>query len=167
MAHRTLVVAARETSRRERLRRGRATSMKMIKVNIRGRLSREDREERRRLEEAALDCREDVEKSLACLRQVTFYIDDLVLDPRHIKDAKYMAWEMALDLFLKELKHMVHYSIKPTRRDVRLVDKLIRMLSQMRIAECVMEQTQVRWGLEDGLSFLLEDTNKRFRKMGL
>lgn len=165
LANRTVVKAARLISRRERMRKGKLTSMKLIKSSIRGRLRLEDREERRRLEQAAIESREDVERSLLCLRQVTLYIDDVVL--YHNKDAKYRAWEMALDLFLKELKHMVHYSIKPRRRDVKMVDKLIRMLQQMRIAEKSTEQVQIRWGLEDGLSYLLEDANRRFRRMGL
>ena len=95
------------------------------------------------------------------------YLDDLVFDPRFVKDAKHKAWEVALEVFISELRNMVHYSIKPSREEVRTVDKLMRMLSQMRIAESEMEQIQVRWDLEDGLTHLLEDANRKFRRMGI
>ncbi len=167
LANQTMVKAGRVTSRRERARRGRMTSMMAIKRRIRGQLRRGDAEARRGLEVAAVECKEDVEQSLLCLHQCTFYLDDLLLNPKVVKDAKYRAWEVALDLFLEELKNMVHYSIKPRRKDIKLVDLLIRMLSQMRIAESMVEQVEVRWSLQDGLANLLEDANKKFRRMGL
>ena len=139
----------------------------MIKMEVRGRLRKEDERERRGLRLAAASYREDVEKSLMILRQVTFYLDDLVFDPRFVKDAKHKAWEVALEVFISELRNMVHYSIKPSREEVRTVDKRLRLLSQMRIAETEMEQIQVRWDLEDGLTHLLEDANRKFRRMGL
>ena len=164
-AHRLIVRAARTTSRRERMRKGKMTSMKSIMLRIRGELRRRDEEERRFLEEAIRNCKENVEKSMACFDQVLIYIDDIVI--KSFRDAKYKAWEMVLDVFLKEVKNMVHYSIMPTREEIRTVDLLIRMLSQMRIAESITEQTQLRWGLEDGLTHLLEDANVRMRRMGL
>ena len=167
LANQEMVRAGRLTSRRERARKGRMTSMMAIKRRLRGQLRRGDAEARRGLEVAAVECKEDVEQSLLCLHQCTFYLDDLLLNPTVVKDAKYRAWEVALDLFLEELKNMVHYSIKPRRKDIKLVDLLIRMLSQMRIAESMVEQVEVRWNLQDGLANLLEDANKKFRRMGL
>ena len=167
LANQEMVRAGRLTSRRERARKGRMTSMMAIKRRLRGQLRRGDAEARRGLEVAAVECKEDVEQSLLCLHQCTFYLDDLLLNPKVVKDAKYRAWEVALDLFLEELKNMVHYSIKPRRKDVKLVDLLIRMLSQMRIAESLTEQVEIRWNLTDGLAHLLEDANKKFRRMGL
>ena len=166
-ANKMTVKAARLTSRRERERRGKLTSMKAIKRRIRGQLRRGDAEERQRLEVAAVECKEDVERALACLHDCTYFLDDIVVKSEFMKDAKYRAWEVALDTFLAKLRDMMHYSIKPRRKDDVMVDLMIRMLQQMRIAECMTEQMQVRWKLRDSLIDLLDDANKRFRRMGL
>ena len=166
-AHKVSMVAAKMTSRRERDRKIRMTSMKAIKKRIRGQLRRGDAGERRRLERAAVECKEDVETALASLHECTFFLDNMMVRSEFVKDAKYKAWEMALDQFLVSLKDMVHYSIKPRREDEKMVNLMIRMLSQMRIAETMTEQMRVRWNLRDSLINLLDDANKRFRRMGL
>ena len=166
-ASRILHNLTKVASRRERIRKGRMTSMKLFKMIICGKLRYEDAMEEKRLEQAAIDCQEDVEKSLECLKEVKIFIDDLVVSPRLNKDAKYEAWKYALNTFIEELKKMAHYSIKPSREENETVDMMIRMLEQMKIAEGIREQTEIRWGLTDGLTYLLEHANKKMRRLGL
>ena len=87
MAHTVSVEAAKMTSRRERARKIRMTSMKAIKKRIRGQLRRGDAGERRKLERAAVDCKEDVERALTCLHECTFFLDDILVKSEFVKDA--------------------------------------------------------------------------------
>lgn len=167
LAHRVVVAASRQTARRERARRGKLSSMKMIKWRIRGELRQEDREDRRRLEAANKGNRSEVRRALKCLEEATAYLDIVVKNPRLIRDRRYRMWERSLDSFLSEMRSMMEYKLEPGHYEIDILELLIWRLGQMKISEYLVSQVEVRFKLKDAVKNLFEDTEKRFRRMGM
>ena len=164
---RRLAISSRLLSRRERARRGRATSMRLIKAGLLGELLRGDQEDRDYLNRAARENKVDVERALTCLREATQYMDDVVENPNLRINARYRHWEISLDQFLLATREMMEVRKKPKMFDTRLIDNLAWRLSQMKIHECLSEQIMMRWKLEEALRHLFDDTEERFRMAGL
>ena len=142
------------SSRRERARTCRLTSMRMVRIRLAGKLRREDKADNLRLNQVVKDCEEDMEDSLRCFREATMYLDDVALNPRLIRDTKYRLWTRALDFFLLEMKTTVNFSEKPGKYNLDIVELLISRLCAMRINEMVSEQIMVRLSLEDAMQSL-------------
>ena len=166
-AHRTIVVASRLRSRRERARRGRLSSMMMMKIRLRGKLRREDREDKRRINRANSGNRREVSRALKCLEEATLYLDIVVQNPRLIRDQKYRKWERSLDFFLSEMRSMMEYKLEPGQYEVDILELLIWRLAQMKISEYLTSQGEVRTKLMKAVENLFEDTQRKFRRMGL
>ena len=166
-AFKGLVVASRSRARRERARQGKLSSMKMMKWRIRGKLREEDREDRRKLEEANKGNRNEVRRALKCLEEATVYLDIVVQNPRLVRDSKYRRWERSLDYFLAEMRSMMEYKLEPRQYEVDIVELLIWRLSQMKISEYLASQVEVRVKLMNAVGNLFTDTGKKFRRMGL
>ena len=165
--HKVLVVASRSRAGRERARRGKLSSMKMMKWRLRGKLREEDREDRRELARANRGNREEVRRALKCLREATVHLDIVVQNPRLIRDRNYRMWERSLDYFLSEMKSIMEYKLEPGHYEVDIVELLIWRLSQMKISEYLEPQREVRTKLMNAVGNLFGDTEKRFRRMGL
>ena len=166
-AHKDLVVASRSRARRERARRGKLSSMKMMKWKLRGKLRQEDREDKRRLSEANRGNRNEVRRALKCLQEATVYLDLVVQNPRLIRDVQYRRWERSLDYFLAEMRSMMEYKLEPQAYEVDIVELLIWRLSQMKISEYLRSQVDLRVKLMNAVGNLFVDTERKFRRMGL
>ena len=142
------------SSRRERARRSRITPRKLIKHILAGRLRRGDEEGIKKLDEVTLGNREELAKCLACLREATMYMDDIVHNPRLTRDLHYKMWSSALDLFITEIRSMISCKQKLDRYDIDIIELLIAKLSQMRISEMSTEQVGIRLSLEDTMESL-------------
>ena len=166
-AHKAIVVASRPRSRRERARVGRLSSMMMMKTKLRGKLRREDKEDRRKINRANAGNKREAKRALKCLEEATLSLDIVVQNPKLIRDRKYMKWERSLDFFLAEMRSMVEYKLEPGQYEVDILELLIRRLSQMKISEHLAAQEEVRNNLMDAVGNMFEDTERKFRMRGL
>jgi hypothetical protein len=166
-AHKTIVVASRPRSRRERARVGRLSSMMMLKTKLRGKLRREDKDDRRKINRANAGNKREAKRALKCLEEATLSLDIVVQNPKLIRDRKYMKWERSLDFFLAEMRSMVEYKLEPGQYEVDILELLIRRLSQMKISEHLAAQEAVRNSLMDAVGNMFEDTERKFRMRGL
>ena len=166
-AHKMLVVASRLRARRERARRGKLSSMMMLKMRLRGKLRKEDSEDRKQIDRANGVNRREVRRALKCLEEATVYLDIVVQNPRLIRDQKYRKWERSLDYFLSEMRSMMEYKLAPGQYEVDILELLIWRLSQMRITEYLVSQENLRTKLMSAVGNLFEDTQRKFRRMGL
>ena len=116
--------------------------------------------------------KENIAKALACLREVTMYIDDMVLNPRLVRDQKYKVWASALDNFITEVKSTVSFQggdPRLFRQNEDIVEVVISMLSQMRLNEVLVEQIEMRLSLEDTVRSLFDlrlTHEKKIRMIG-
>ena len=157
------------SSRRERARKSRMTPRKLIKHILAGRLRKGDEEGIKKLDEVTLGNRERLAECLACLREATMYMDDIVHNPRLTRDLHYKMWSSALDLFITEIRGMISCKQKLDKYDIDIVELLISRLSQMRINETTTEQVGVRLTLEDTMESLFNlaiGQRVRLRKTG-
>ena len=166
-AHKMLVVASRLRARRERARRGKLSSMMMLKMRLRGKLRKEDSEDRKQIDRANGVNRREVRRALKCLEEATVYLDIVVQNPRLIRDQRYRKWERSLDYFLSEMRSMMEYKLAPGQYEVDILELLIWRLSQMRITEYLVSQENLRTKLMSAVGNLFEDTQRKFRRMGL
>ena len=169
MVIRRMTTWSSQTSRRERARKIRMTSRRMFRHRLNGKLRREDLEDIRELDRVVKECRGDFEISLRCLREATFYVDDLVVNPKLVKDLRYRVWAQALDCFLSEMRSLVEMKERPRIPDTDIVESLIWRLSMMRINETLEEQMEVRQSLEDAVESLFtlkKNQRKRLRTTG-
>ena len=155
--------------RRERQRKIKLTSLRMMTTRVNGRLKQGDREDIELLNKEVEKSKGDFEVSLRCLAEATYYVDDLVFNPKLVKDLKYVVWTRALDCFISEMRRLVECNRAPSHLDVDIVDTLIWRLSLMRINETVSEQVEVRLNLEDAMKSLFElkiSQKKKLRMTG-
>ena len=165
---RQLAILSRLSSRRERMRRGKMTSMRMIQERLRGQLRREDNDDIAMLNRTVKACREDIDKSMECLKEATVYMDDVITNPRTIRDNKYKLWTRALDAFLTEMKGMVEYEAHPGNYTVDILELLISRLGQMCLNERMAEQARIRFCLEEMMETLfIINPRQRYRMIGL
>ena len=161
--HKQLVRSSSLLSRRERSRRGRVTSMRIIRKRLLGRLKAEDERDIEKLDRASIRDKEDMARSLKCLREATFFLDKLLESPRLIMNAKFKRWELALDSFLSEARLMMDYRRVPVYCDSDGLDMLIRRIEHMRLGEALREQREVRYRLEDSLDYLFDGARQSLR----
>ena len=152
-------------ARRERQRRVKLTSRKRVKMILDGRLRRGDRRDIRDLDKVVRANRGDFELTLRCLKEATGYVDDVVMSPKLIRDAKYMWWSQTLDKFLTEMRSLVEMNRRPAISDTEIIETLITRLSMMRIYETLGEQTEVRLSLEDTVESLFSLKWSQRRKL--
>ena len=134
-----------------------------------GKLKEGDGESIRKHDEVTLGNREELAKCLACLREATMYMDDIVHNPRLTRDLHYKMWSSALDLFITEIRSMVSCRQKLEKYDIDIIELLISKLSQMRINEITREQVGIRLTLEDTMESLFNlalGQRVRLRKTG-
>ena len=160
------------SARRERARKGRISSRKMMMKLLAEQFKEGDRADLREIDNAMAGCKEDISRALTCLREVTRYLDDMVLNPKLVRDQKYRVWSAALDHFIMEVRNTISYrggdpSLFQRSEDV--VEMIIAKLSQMRLNEVVVEQMEMRLSLEDSVRslFNLRITHeKKIRMIG-
>ena len=141
------------------------TPRKWIRARLSGRLREEDLEDVCKLEKVVDDCKGDFEDSLRALREATYYVDDLVVNPRLLKDVRYRVWSRALDCFITEMRCLVDVNKDPIISDSAIIDMLIWRLSMMRIHETMQEQVEVRLNLEDAVVSMFSLKKKHMRKL--
>ena len=154
-------------ARRERERKGKMMSRRMLKHHLDGELRKGDARDIVKLDKVVKECKGDFEVSLRCLREATYYVDDLCLIPGLAKDLRYKVWARALDCFLTEMRSLVEMKKNPVIPDADIVEMLIWRLSMMRINETLEEQVEVRLSLEDAMEslFILKKNQKRKLRM--
>lgn len=104
---------------------------------------------------------------MRCLREATFFLDDVVLNPKLVRDASYKMWQRSLDFFLMEMRTLVDYKTQPGQYEVDILECLIARLGQMRINEALDEQIILRLNLQDVVKTLFSVTrSQRCRLMG-
>ena len=130
--------------------------------NLVGRLNEEDRRDLRELNKATIDSQEDIVKSMNCLREATVYMDDVLHNPKVVKNLQYRMWVQTLDSFLSEMKSMVSYKTEPGQYEIDILELLIMRLSLLRIREQVTEQSVVRTSLAEMVKSVFS-LNKRQR----
>ena len=155
---------SRMSLRRERARRIKATSRKSVYNRLAGVLRRGDREDIQKLDKLVSDNRGDIRRTMTCLREATLYLDDVVLNPRLIRDARYKMWKMSLDFFLTEMRVMMDYR-HPGKYEVDVLECLITRLGQMRISEQLDEQIVMRYNLEDVVKTLFQVSRTQKHRM--
>ena len=153
--------------RRERQRTIKLTSRRFMMTRLNGRLRQGDQKDVEKLNIEVEKSKGDFEVSLRCLAEATVYVDDLCLNPKLIKDLKYVVWARALDCFISEMRRLVECKRPPGKLDLDIVDNLIWRLSMMRINETINEQVEVRTNLEDAIRslFTLKISQKRRLRM--
>ena len=161
-----LAISSRLSARRERQRRGRATSMRLIRSSLLGKLKTGDRKDKEYLDRAARRCEEDVVQVLKCLKEATQYLEDAMDNPNLRINNGFRHWNISLDQFLLQMRKMVEYPTFPANRDENIIDHLVWRLSQMRIHEVLSEQMLMRWKLEDALKVLFDGMEEKFKMMG-
>jgi hypothetical protein len=145
------------SARRERARKGRISSRKMMMKRLAGQFREGDRADLREIDDTMAESKEDISRALTCLREVTMHLDDMALNPRLVRDQKYRVWAAALDHFIMEIRNTISYrggdpSLFQYNKDV--VEMIISRLSQMRLNEVVVEQMEMRLSLEDAVRSL-------------
>ena len=153
-------------ARRERKRRNMMMSTNRFIGRLAGRLNEGDRRDLRNLHKASADSQEDIVKSMNCLREATVFMDDVIHNPKVVRNLRYRMWVKTLDSFLTEMRSMVSYTTVPGNYEVDMstchyttlhyeeqyqtdiLELLIEKLSMLRIREVNCEQAAVRTNLE-------------------
>ena len=158
---------SRMSLRRERARKIRASSRKSVYNRLAGLLRKGDRDDIQKLDKVVTDNKGDIKRTMRCLREATFYLDDVVLNPKLIRNARYKSWQRALDFFLSEMRDLVEYKNCPGQYEVDILECLITRLSLMRINETLDEQIILRINLEDVVKTLFSvSREQKCRLMG-
>ena len=92
-------------------------------------------------------------------------LDDMLDNPRFVRDARFKLWERSLDSFLSEMRSMINYSEEPGQYSVDILELLIFRLSRLRISERLEEQRIVRFTLEDVIKNLFTVSRLQKRRM--
>lgn len=164
---RKLALWSMMSQRRERVRTIRITSRKSIYHRMVGSLRRGERKDIRRLNKIVADNKGDIRRTMMCLREATLYLDDVVLNPRLVRDARYKMWKRSLDFFLTEMRFMMDYRKHPGKYEVDILECLISRLGGMRINESLDEQIIMRFSLEEVVKTMFQLSRaQRHRLMG-
>ena len=159
------------SSRREKRRKIRNTSMNLLRRRVIGSFQEEEREELRRLGGVS-DNRGDLIEAMMCLKEAAEYINIMIRHPFMMGTPRYRNWSIALDKFLQEMRNMVDYRKPPGHHPMEVEDILIKKLMAMKIHEDSAAQKEVRYKLEDAMGCIFEPRSPspasvRKRLMGL
>ena len=149
-------------ARRERLRRGRITSLRMLTRKNVGWLFKEESKDIRHLDKVVRDNGGDWNQAMECLNDATLYMEDVLTDPRPFSKAQRLRrriWHRILDDFLSHLRNII--SLKRMEDTTRItmidvVDMLAHNLRVLKLHECDSLQSMVRFRLEDALELLFD-----------
>ena len=150
---------SRSLARRERARRGRLTSVKLMMTRVAGKLWREHERDIENLDLLVASHGEDMKRALHCLDAATVYMDDVYTDPRPVSKSekrKKREWSWALDSFISELRTVVSYRRCPGYYNINVVDLLAFRLDKMRLNERTGLEMAVRYKLEDTMEILFD-----------
>ena len=171
-ALKTMAKMTSSRARRERTRKLKVTSMKMMRAKVLGKLSQEDLRDQDELIKLAEDNQEDSGQALRCLKEASGYLDDIVINPTKRGDTRYTAWADALDSFLHEMRIAVEEEAISNQLDEQMLSMLTWRLYMLKIREYLDEQAQIRMLLIDTLESLFENARERLnrsrgRRMGV
>ena len=143
------------SARKERKRKGRNTSLNLLRRRIVGTFQKEEKEDLERLGGVSED-KGDLVKALACLQEATLYIDIMIKHPFMMGTPRYRNWSTELDRFLSDMRNLVDYRKTPEQHDSEVEEILIWRLKGMKIHEDSAAQKEVRFKLEEAMQRLFD-----------
>ena len=146
----------KSSSRRERKRKGRNLSIKLMKAKLVESLRREEMEDFQNLDEVTAGNREDLIQALVCLSEATVYMDIMIRNPTMMGTPRYRRWSIQLDTFLSEMRDLVDYRKKPGQYSHEVEETLVRRIQEMKIHEDCAPQKEVRYKLEEAMEKLFD-----------
>ena len=141
--------------RKEMKRKGKNTSLKLMRRRIVGAFRKEEEEDLRRLGGVS-ENRGDLIEALACLQEATVFINIMIRHPVMMGTPRYRNWSIELDKFLSDMRSLVDYRKMPGQHDSEVEETLVMRLKAMRIHEDSAAQKEVRYKLEDAMQRLFE-----------
>ena len=164
--------SCKSSSKRERSRKNKITSLKLMKAKMVDCLREEEQRDIRSLTGTVHNSRGDLVEALLCLQEAAVYINIMIRHPVMMGTPRYRKWSEALDTFLSDMRGMVDYRTEPGQHPLEVEEQLIARLKAMKIHEDHAAQKEVRYKLEDAMTKLFDPrppspSSVRKRLMGL
>lgn len=155
---RSIETLFKSSSRRERKRKGRISSINALKAKWVNYYQEEQMKDFQNLDEITAGNREDLIQALVCLKEATVYMDLMIKYPDMVGmgTPRYRKWSTQLDSFLMEMRDLVDYRKKPGQHSLEVEETLTRRLQEMKLHEDHAPQREVRFKLEEAMDKLFE-----------
>ena len=149
-----LNLLCKQSFKREKSRKVKVTSFKMMKAKVNYKLKKEEQKDIKSLKKTVTGSRGDLVEALMCLQEASVYINIMIRHPVMMGTPRYRRWSEALDTFLSDMRGMVDYRVKPGQHPLEVEGQLVDRLEAMKIHEDHAAQREVRHKLEDAMGKL-------------